>query len=432
MNPEQKGKYDDPKEIQRDIQRTRTAMRATLDELQSRYSPHALIDRYWVQVRANSGELFRNLAGVVRDHPVPVVLVGTGLAWLAISDRNGHARLEGRVTTRELEPVGTIRTGTWTAESVEGELGSETRAAGEAVKDSARYVGERARDLASSTRELTARMSARKAQATTRIKSAAHDMAESAREVGHRMSEGAHVASEKVKQAGERVRDGLHNVAEGARSMADKARTQADHLRENATEYRDMANRKFREVSGAARRMPRENPLLFGLAGLAIGAAIGAILPHTRREDRLLGPQRDDLFETAKDRMAEKVEQGKRVIQATVEAASEAVSDVVDEAKLAARREGLTDLESHGEGSEAREELRETYERGKEKAFEAKEAAKETFRESKRAAEQTPGGFGDKAREALDTAKDVGEREVERRDLDPRRDQGGTTEGPAW
>jgi len=42
-------------------------------------------------------------------------------------------------------------------------------------------------------------------------------------------------------------------------------------------------------------------PLLLGAAGLLVGAAIGAALPSTDLEDRLVGPTRDKVLHKGKD-----------------------------------------------------------------------------------------------------------------------------------
>ena len=49
--------------------------------------------------RQRGQEFLRNLGATVRDNPVPVVLMGTGLAWLMLV---GPARREGATTTRTM------------------------------------------------------------------------------------------------------------------------------------------------------------------------------------------------------------------------------------------------------------------------------------------------------------------------------------------
>ncbi|WP_456305768.1 hypothetical protein, partial [Falsiroseomonas oryziterrae] len=69
------------------------------------------------------------------------------------------------------------------------------------------------------------------------------------------------------------------------------------------------------EYAGSARRSLEEmfesQPLLVGAVGLALGATLGAILPPTETENRLLGEQRDRVAAQLQDAAAETYERGK-------------------------------------------------------------------------------------------------------------------------
>jgi hypothetical protein len=79
--------------------------------------------------------------------------------------------------------------------------------------------------------------------------------------------------------------------------------------------------------------MLQEHPLVLGSIGLAIGAALGAGLPPTRREDELMGEKRDELLEQAKETGREQLDKAKRIAAATQEATQEEAqrSDLVSE-----------------------------------------------------------------------------------------------------
>ena len=57
----------------------------------------------------------------------------------------------------------------------------------------------------------------------------------------------------------------------------------------------------------------RDQPLVGGALTFAVGAAIGAALPHTETEDKLLGDASDSTKDMAKSRAADAVEHGKEV-----------------------------------------------------------------------------------------------------------------------
>jgi|KBSMisStaDraftv2_1062788.scaffolds.fasta_scaffold359763_2 hypothetical protein len=99
---------------------------------------------------------------------------------------------------------------------------------------------------------------------------------------------------ERVHAAGEKVSDlvsgAREKVSDAASSVGELSHTAADR----AVEYGDRAQRGFMEI------LERE-PLLLGAAGLLVGAAIGAALPSTDLEDRLVGPTRDKVLHKGKD-----------------------------------------------------------------------------------------------------------------------------------
>ena len=74
-----------------------------------------------------------------------------------------------------------------------------------------------------------------------------------------------------------------------------------------------------------------EYPLGVGIGFAALGALVGLLLPHTRREDELLGERSDELMETVKEKSKEAFERGKVVAERVAESA-------LDEAQ----KQGLT------------------------------------------------------------------------------------------
>ena len=78
-------------EIERDLSGTRARLDATVDALRRKLSPGEMVDRAIASAKETGGGAFgRNLVGTVRAHPVPVVLIGMGLAWLMLVDWRGR------------------------------------------------------------------------------------------------------------------------------------------------------------------------------------------------------------------------------------------------------------------------------------------------------------------------------------------------------
>lgn len=86
------GRTRDPREIEAELDWTRAQMGNTLDKLQRKLSPGELFDQALNYLRANgTGELSSTLKSTIVRNPVPVALVGLGLAWMLMSGRRGSA-----------------------------------------------------------------------------------------------------------------------------------------------------------------------------------------------------------------------------------------------------------------------------------------------------------------------------------------------------
>jgi hypothetical protein len=67
-----------------------------------------------------------------------------------------------------------------------------------------------------------------------------------------------------------------------------------------------------------------EQPFVLGAIGLAIGAAIGAMLPPTNQEDHLMGEARDNILEKGKELGANAYEKGRETAVEAVDRISNA------------------------------------------------------------------------------------------------------------
>jgi hypothetical protein len=88
-----------------------------------------------------------------------------------------------------------------------------------------------------------------------------------------------------------RTRDLRYDSDEGITARAQSA----------AEEGLDMARRTTYRAQNQLQRMLRENPLLVGAAAVVVGAAIGAALPETQRENELMGETKESVVNRAQD-----------------------------------------------------------------------------------------------------------------------------------
>jgi hypothetical protein len=75
-------------------------------------------------------------------------------------------------------------------------------------------------------------------------------------------------------------------------------------------------------------------PLLIGALGLFVGLAVGAALPSTEAEDRLMGPLHDKLVDQGQAVAREGLQQATTVAQATYDAAKSSLQEGGDGKEL--------------------------------------------------------------------------------------------------
>ena len=144
--------HKDPRELEREADMARSQLERTLEALEERLSPGAIVDQVMRVVRQNGGEFGSNLAAQVRNNPLPTLLVSAGLTWLMASSKSApEPRMNGgpSVGERASSVAGS-------AKHAAGRLSDQARGTVAGVRDSASDAAEAVRDagsrLAHSTR----------------------------------------------------------------------------------------------------------------------------------------------------------------------------------------------------------------------------------------------------------------------------------------
>src|ERR1051326_3478096 len=77
-------------QLRRETEQTRAQLADTLEELRARITPGQVVDQL-VDYAGDSGagEFFRNLGRQAASNPLPVTLMGAGLAWLMLAGKTG-------------------------------------------------------------------------------------------------------------------------------------------------------------------------------------------------------------------------------------------------------------------------------------------------------------------------------------------------------
>lgn len=83
---------DDSRQLEREAEVTRNQLELTLAELRERITPGQLVDQALEYVsESGGGDFVRNLGRQAAGNPLPICLMGAGLAWFALSNGRSSA-----------------------------------------------------------------------------------------------------------------------------------------------------------------------------------------------------------------------------------------------------------------------------------------------------------------------------------------------------
>jgi hypothetical protein len=143
------------------------------------------------------------------------------------------------------------------------------------------------------------------------------------------MKEKYEEAKEKMQSVGGRAKERFNRMADNLRRRADESAEEFKHRTEQMkSEYRSggVAGERGREMKGRLQTAMQEQPLAMGALIFSVGAAVGAILPITRREARLMARKREEVMDKTEEMAREQLERAK-------ESAREAGHAVEEEVK---------------------------------------------------------------------------------------------------
>ena len=342
-----------------------------------------------------AGEFGRNMARTARDNPIPLALVGIGLSWLMVSgpsreprhaerrDDDFGPRTPGYVgaPSRSTMSTSTPSSAGWEAERQTrgggtvyanyegGPLGGyeegyrppsppdedEERVARAYAAEAAIIREESEEDSAFERRRLRAKAD---------IMGVEHDDDEQSESLRDKVDNVIAAAKERYEAAKRRVADwrdqgssawerssaqGRQNMDdlrrradETSQSYAARMRVMRDDYERRAHYYRTQAGDRFtrgraaaghyaEDLSERASELFERQPLVVGAIGLAAGAALAAVLPMTRREQSVMGPYRDQLYDDASNLADDYWHRAQRAGEAALDAA-----------RSTAEEEGLT------------------------------------------------------------------------------------------
>lgn len=222
-------------EIEREVEATRGQIDQTVEALKDKMQPKELFDEATRMMGTTSNKVLTTVVEQAKENPIPIALIGAGIAWLALS--HGRRNSGSGYGYGATSPYSTYE-GYDEGEGLGDKLKAQARGAVESAK---------------------VKLAGAKATAADRL---------------HQAKDGLDSARTSAMHGAEDVRD---KVA----AFAGTAQERADHLRR-------QAQAKYEQTL-------QTEPLILAALGVAVGAAIGASLPASRVENRYIGPTRDKL-----------------------------------------------------------------------------------------------------------------------------------------
>ncbi len=300
-------------QLEREAETTRAQIAATLDELRGRMTPGQMVDQLVDYARdSGGGEFFRNFGQQVVGNPIPVTLVGAGLAWLMMAGRRGPGRGDGAAGGYGTDDVAAGMSEAGRARRSAGQTAGEQTATN--VANLADHAVRRAHDWAQQTRATTERFNARVGEAGTDLQDTMTAAGASVRDAAATAYDAASTAYD---TAAERSRQGVDALGRSARAIGDNLA---------ATGQSFWASLQ-------------EQPLVLAGLGLALGGLLGASLPASEVEDRLMGDASDAAKSEARSFAQEQVDKGRHVAEQAWSAAKPEIDKQVDQAASGSRGE---------------------------------------------------------------------------------------------
>ena len=303
------------KQLEREAEQTRAQIADTLEELRVRMTPGEVVDQLVDYARAGSGGMFfRNLKAQAIHNPVPVALIGAGLTWLMMGGRGPTAGQFGDAARSARRSM---------SETAANAAGAATRWGGAATE----WGDTAAEKTAAASDQLAGKARATADEWTERTRSVAGAAGDQVRDAKARLGEAASSTAASLRDAATSTSSKLRDAASSAyESSAESVDRAASAMRNSASAMGDRAANKGLEIM----EFFKEQPLALAGIGIALGAAIGAALPPTEAEDRLIGGAADDFKETAGSVATEQAEKATAVAE-----------HVYDDAQKEADKQGL-------------------------------------------------------------------------------------------
>ncbi len=280
-------------ELELEAEAVRARMAETASTIRSKLTAGQMLDEFSGMV--SGGDLSQGLGKLkeqVRDNPLPLTLIGAGIALLAFGPRTGGSSVGSAI----------------------GSMFGTGASRDERDDDAPHFTG---RPHGGATSRESGRRPADPFAAMN------DDGRSNGEGLAAKASNAAHAAADGVRSAADSVRSAAHDAGERVSDGASDLMETADRV---GHEMMEGAARQTRAAKSAAVDAFDREPLALGALGLLLGAVLGATLPVSDFEQEQLGPHARKLREGAEDL----AERGLKGAGAVASKTYEAVRDEAD------------------------------------------------------------------------------------------------------
>jgi ElaB/YqjD/DUF883 family membrane-anchored ribosome-binding protein len=308
-------------QLEREAEQTRSQLAQTLDELRERITPGQLMDQA-VDLAKDSGggQFVRNLGRQATVNPMPVALIGAGIAWLMMS--NG----------RQAPKTASIKRA---AETAIDRARQSMTGAGASAGEFSQGAGSQAREFGQETTDLFSDWASDTKETLTDARHRVREMADSARRSAE---QSAQEATSRASQVASSVSDTASSAYETAKSRAaDAYESVTDRTKQATSQMGNTVAGVGQRTAGATRdllQFCKSQPLVLAGLGMALGAIVGALIPATETEDQFMGETSDRLKDQARDAAETQYERAKEAVGSAVDQAETMVSTEHPETSL--------------------------------------------------------------------------------------------------
>jgi Protein of unknown function (DUF3618) len=156
-------------QLKREAEEARWQLSATLDELRARMTPGRVVDQLIDYTRDGPvAEFLRNLGREARENPMPLALIGIGVAWLIVASNRTSRAIVASAADAVASKAAELGSATSAAVVTTSEWGEQTVArVADRASDVASTVGDKTAELASHARDLRDKLGEKARTVTT-------------------------------------------------------------------------------------------------------------------------------------------------------------------------------------------------------------------------------------------------------------------------